>query len=47
MRKILFAGLAAATLIGAAGASTAQTVVVQRYGHWDNGWGAMLYVFGL
>ena len=39
MRKLLFAGLAAATLIGAAGASAAQPVVVERYGHWDRGWG--------
>ena len=40
MRKLLFAGLAAATLIGSAGASIAQPVVVERYGHWDNAWGA-------
>ena len=41
MRKLLFAGLAAATLLGAAGASSAQTVVVERYGHWDPAWGAV------
>ena len=42
MRKLMFAGLAAATLMGAAGAasvSSAQPVVVERYGHWDNTWG--------
>ncbi len=39
MRKLLFAGLAAATLLGAASGSSAQ-VVVERYGHWDPAWGA-------
>jgi hypothetical protein len=39
MRKLLFAGLAAASLLGAASASSAQ-VVVERYGHWDPAWGA-------
>jgi hypothetical protein len=39
MRKLLFAGLAAATLLGAASAGSAQ-VVVERYGHWDSAWGA-------
>jgi hypothetical protein len=38
MRKILFAGLAAVTLLGAATTSSAQ-VVVERYGHWDSAWG--------
>ncbi|THD64024.1 hypothetical protein [Phenylobacterium sp.] len=38
MRKLLFAGLAAATLIGAAGVAGAQPV--ERYGHWDPAWGA-------
>jgi hypothetical protein len=37
MRKLMFAGLAAATLLGAAGVSSAQPV--ERYGHWDNAWG--------
>lgn len=41
MRKLLFAGLAAAMLLGGAGASSAQTVVVERYGHWDPEWGAV------
>ena len=40
MRKILSAGLAAAALVGAAGAAVAQPVVVERYGHWEHGWGA-------
>jgi hypothetical protein len=46
MRKLLFAGLAAAVAVtgGAASFATtadAQTVVVQeRYGHWDPTWGA-------
>jgi opacity protein-like surface antigen len=31
MRKLLFAALAAATLAGAAGAASAQPVVVERY----------------
>jgi hypothetical protein len=39
MRKLIFAGLAAATLMGAAGVSSAQPVVVERYGHWDPTWG--------
>lgn len=39
MRKLLFAGLAAATLLGAAGTGSAQ-VVAERYGHWDPEWGA-------
>jgi opacity protein-like surface antigen len=39
MRKLLFAALAAATLAGAAGAASAQPVVVERYGHWDSAWG--------
>ena len=38
MRKLMIAGLAVATLIGAASTSSAQ-VVVERYGHWDQGWG--------
>jgi hypothetical protein len=38
MRKLLFAGLAAAALLGAAGTGSAQ--VVERYGHWDPTWGA-------
>lgn len=43
MRKLLFAGLAAATLVTGATVTTtatAQTVVVERYGHWDPAWGA-------
>jgi hypothetical protein len=40
MRKLILAGLAAASLVGAAGAAAAQTVVVERYGHWDPAWGA-------
>jgi hypothetical protein len=40
VRKLMIAGLAVATLIGAAGASSAQVVVIERYGHWDNTWGA-------
>ena len=43
MRKLLFAGLAAATLMGGAAVTataTAQPVVVERYGHWDPAWGA-------
>jgi opacity protein-like surface antigen len=41
MRKLLFATLAAAALMGAAaGSATAQPVVVERYGHWDPAWGA-------
>ena len=39
MRKLLITALAAATLAGAAGAADAQTVVVERYGPWDSGWG--------
>jgi len=35
MRKLLFATLAAATLLG--GAATAQPV--ERWGHWDPTWG--------
>jgi hypothetical protein len=38
MRKLMIAGLAVATLLGAASTSSAQ-VVVERYGHWDQGWG--------
>jgi hypothetical protein len=38
MRKLMIAGLAVASLLGAASASSAQ-VVVERYGHWDNTWG--------
>jgi hypothetical protein len=45
MRKLLFAGLAAAALVsGGAVVATdaqAQTVVVERYGHWDPTWGHM------
>ncbi|HEX4708859.1 hypothetical protein [Phenylobacterium sp.] len=40
MRKLMFAGLVAATLVGAAGASSAQPVVVERYGRWEPAWGA-------
>ncbi len=44
MRNLLTAGLAAASLITGATAFTgvagAQTVVVERYGHWDPTWGA-------
>jgi opacity protein-like surface antigen len=40
MRKLITAGLAAAMLAGVAGAAAAQPVVVERYGHWDQTWGA-------
>jgi len=40
MRRILTAALAGAALLSAAGAASAQTVVVERYGHWDPTWGA-------
>jgi hypothetical protein len=40
MRKLIIAGLAAVALTGAAGAASGQPVVVERYGHWDSGWGA-------
>jgi len=40
MKKLISAALAAATLAAAGGAG-AQTVVVERYGHWDPTWGAM------
>jgi len=40
MRKLIFAGLAAALFAGAAGASSAQPVLVERYGHWEPAWGA-------
>ncbi|MDB5444693.1 MAG: hypothetical protein JWQ97_10 [Phenylobacterium sp.] len=40
MKKLVSAGLAAALLVGAAGAAVAQPVVVERYGHWDRAWGA-------
>jgi hypothetical protein len=40
MRKIMFAGLAVAALLGASGAASARQVVVEeRYGHWDPAWG--------
>lgn len=39
MRKLLMAGLAAAMLAGTAGVASAQTVVVERWGHWDPTWG--------
>jgi hypothetical protein len=38
MRKLMIAGVAVATLLGAASAGSAQ--VVERYGHWDPAWGA-------
>lgn len=45
MRKLLFAGLAAAALAGGVAVSStagAQTVVVEeRYGHWDPAWGVV------
>ncbi|HEY2752420.1 hypothetical protein [Phenylobacterium sp.] len=41
MRNLIFAGLAAAALLSAAGASSAQPVVVERYGHWDPAWGVV------
>ena len=41
MRKVITAGLAAVALAGAAGAANGQTVVVERYGHWDPAWGAV------
>lgn len=40
MRKLLMAGVAAALLAGSAGAAGAQTVVVERWGHWEPAWGA-------
>lgn len=40
MRRMLMAGLAAAMLAGSAGVAGAQTVVVERWGHWDPAWGA-------
>jgi len=40
MRKLILAGLAAASLMGGAGAAAGQTVVVERWGHWDPTWGA-------
>jgi hypothetical protein len=40
MRKLIIAGLAAASLIGGAGAAVGQPVVVERWGHWDPTWGA-------
>ena len=39
MRKLLMAGVAAALLAGSAGAAGAQTVVVERWGHWEPTWG--------
>jgi hypothetical protein len=39
MKKLISAGLAAAALAAAAGAAGAQTVVVERYGHWERTWG--------
>jgi len=45
MRKLFFAGLAAATAVTGAAASFAtvaqaqQVVVEERYGHWDPAWG--------
>ena len=39
MRKTILAGLSAALLAGAAGASFAQPV--ERWGHWDPAWGAL------
>ncbi len=39
MRKIITAALAAASLIGTAGAASGQTVVVERYGRWEPAWG--------
>lgn len=45
MRKLLFAGLAAASLMGGVAVSSAagaQAIVVEeRYGHWDPAWGAI------
>jgi hypothetical protein len=45
MRKLLFAGLAAAALAGGVAVSStagAQSVVVEeRYGHWDPAWGVV------
>ena len=40
MRKLIIAGLAAASVIGGAGAALGQPVVVERWGHWDPAWGA-------
>jgi len=40
MRKLIIAGLAAASLVGSASAALGQPVVVERYGHWDPAWGA-------
>ena len=44
MRRLMIAGLALASLAGTGAAavatsSAAQTVVVERYGHWDPTWG--------
>jgi hypothetical protein len=41
MRRLITVGLAAASLVGAASAASAQTVVVERYGHWEPAWGSM------
>jgi hypothetical protein len=40
MRKLILAGLAAASLVAGAGTAFGQTVVVERWGHWDPAWGA-------
>jgi hypothetical protein len=40
MRKLIVAGLAAASLMGGAGSALGQPVVVERWGHWDPTWGA-------
>ncbi|MDB5441886.1 MAG: hypothetical protein JWP86_1155 [Phenylobacterium sp.] len=39
MRKLIIAGLAAASLLGGAGVAVGQPVV-ERWGHWDPTWGA-------
>jgi hypothetical protein len=43
MRKLISVGLAAAALAtsatGLSSVASAQTVVVERYGHWDPTWG--------
>jgi hypothetical protein len=36
MRRVILAGLAAASLVGAAGAAVAQP---ERWGHWEPAWG--------
>jgi hypothetical protein len=45
MRKLLFAGLAAAMAVSGSAVATgagAQTIVVhERYGHWDPAWGVV------